>query len=72
MKNYLTILKGNLNETEGKLKQKLAAFVNSNLLLQEGRQQEELGILQINLGKTKQDLRSFIAIKDHMPGLVKF
>ena len=71
MKNF-TELKGNLNELEGKLKQKLALFVNSDLLLAEGKQQEELGILQANLGKQKQEVSQFMAIKDHMPGLVKF
>ena len=71
MKNF-TELRGNLNELEGRLKQKLAQFVNSDVLQREGKQQEELGILQANLGKQKQDVSRFIAIKDHMPGLVKF
>ena len=71
MKNF-TELKGNAIEIRGKLKQKLAALVTNNLLLEEGKKEEELGILWANLGKQKQNVNRFISIKEHMPGLVKF
>ena len=54
-------LKGNWNETKGKLKQKFAILTNSNSLLVEGKQDEILGRLQINLGKTKEEIRKLIA-----------
>jgi len=71
MKN-LTELKGNWNETKGKLKQKLAIILDSNLLLAKGKKEEMLGSLQAKLGKTKEELTKFISIKRHMPRLIKF
>lgn len=60
MKN-LTELKGNWNETKGKLKQKFAILTDSDLLLIEGKQDEMLGRLQIRLGKTKEEIQKLIA-----------
>jgi uncharacterized protein YjbJ (UPF0337 family) len=60
MKN-LTELKGNWNETKGKLKQKFALLTDSDLLLLEGKQDEMLGRLQIRLGKTKEEIHKLIA-----------
>lgn len=71
MKNA-TELKGNWNETKGKLKQKLAIILDSNLLLAKGKKEEMLGSLQAKLGKTKEELTKFISIKRHMPRLIKF
>ena len=59
MKN-LTELKGNWNETKGKLKQKFALLTDSDVLLEEGKQDELLGRLQIKLGKTKEELHRII------------
>ena len=50
MKN-LTEIKGNWNETKGKLKQKFAMLTDSDVLLVEGKQDEMLGRLQIKLAK---------------------
>ncbi len=60
MKN-LTELKGNWNETKGKLKQKFAHLTDDDLLLVEGKQDEMLGRLQVKLGKTKEELHSIIS-----------
>jgi uncharacterized protein YjbJ (UPF0337 family) len=60
MKNT-TELKGNWNETKGKLKQKFALLTDSDVLLIEGKQEEMLGRLQIKLGKTKEEIRKIIA-----------
>ncbi len=60
MKN-LTELKGNWNETKGKLKQKFALLTDDDLLLVEGKQDEMLGRLQVKLGKTKEELHSIIS-----------
>lgn len=55
MKN-LTELKGNWNETAGKLKQKFGILTDNDLLFVEGKKDEMLGKLQIKLGRTKEEL----------------
>jgi uncharacterized protein YjbJ (UPF0337 family) len=60
MKN-ITELKGNWNETKGKLKQKFAMLTDSDFLLVEGKQEEMLGRLQIKLGKTKEEIQNIIS-----------
>ncbi len=56
----VTELKGNWNETKGKLKQKFALLTDSDVLLVEGKQDELLGRLQIKLGKTKEEIHKII------------
>ena len=56
-----TEVKGNWNEQKGKLKQKFGFLTDNDLMFEEGREDEMLGRLQIKLGKTKDDLRKFIA-----------
>jgi uncharacterized protein YjbJ (UPF0337 family) len=60
MKN-ITELKGNWNETKGKLKQKFAMLTDNDLLLVEGKQDEMIGRLQIKMGKTKEEIHKIIA-----------
>jgi uncharacterized protein YjbJ (UPF0337 family) len=60
MKN-ITELKGNWNETKGKLKQKFAMLTDDDVLLAEGKQDELIGRLQVKLGKTKEELHKIIA-----------
>jgi uncharacterized protein YjbJ (UPF0337 family) len=60
MKN-MTELKGNWNESKGKLKQKFALLTDSDLVLLEGKQDEMMGRLQIRLGKTKEEINKLIA-----------
>jgi uncharacterized protein YjbJ (UPF0337 family) len=60
MKNS-TELKGNWNETKGKLKQKFAMLTDNDMLLVEGKQDEMLGRLQIKLGKTKEEIQKLIS-----------
>ena len=57
----LTELKGNWNETKGKLKQKYAILTDSDLLLAEGKQEELMGRLQVKLGKTKEEMHKIIS-----------
>jgi len=57
----ITELKGNWNETKGKLKQKFAILTDSDLLLAEGKQDELIGRLQIKLGKTKEEMHKIIS-----------
>ncbi len=57
----LTELKGNWNETKGKLKQKFAILTDNDLMLVEGKQDELIGRLQVKLGKTKEDVHKIIS-----------
>ncbi len=59
--NNLTQMKGNWNETKGKLKQKFAMLTDSDVLLVEGKQDELLGRLQVKLGKTKEEIHKLIS-----------
>jgi uncharacterized protein YjbJ (UPF0337 family) len=60
MKN-LTELKGNWNETKGKLKQMYASLTDDDLLLVEGKQDEMIGRIQSKLGKTKEQIHKLIS-----------
>jgi uncharacterized protein YjbJ (UPF0337 family) len=60
MKN-LTDLKGNWNETKGKLKQKFAELTDDDLLMEEGKQDELLGRIQTKLRKTREELSEIIS-----------
>ena len=50
-----TELKGNWDEQKGKLKQKFAQLTDDDFLFAEGKKDEMLGRLQIQLGKSKDD-----------------
>ena len=54
-------LKGNWNETKGKLKQKFAILTDRDVLLLDGKQDEMLSRLQITLGKTKAEIQKIIS-----------
>ncbi|MES2517444.1 MAG: CsbD family protein [Bacteroidota bacterium] len=56
-----TELKGDWNETKGKLKQKFAILTDDDLLLEEGKQDELLGRLQHKLGLAKKEIQELIA-----------
>jgi uncharacterized protein YjbJ (UPF0337 family) len=57
----LTELTGNWNELKGKLKQKYAHLTDNDLLMVEGKAEETLGLLQIKLGKSKDELEKIIS-----------
>jgi uncharacterized protein YjbJ (UPF0337 family) len=57
----LTELKGDWNETKGKLKQKFAALTDNDLMFAEGKKDEMLGRIQAKLGKTKEEIQTLIA-----------
>ena len=57
----LTALKGDWNETKGKLKQQFASLTDDDLLLAEGKQEELLGRLQKKLGKSKEEIHTLIS-----------
>jgi uncharacterized protein YjbJ (UPF0337 family) len=55
------IIKGNWNETAGKLKQQFANLTDDDLLFQKGQEEELLGRLQSKLGKTKEEIQKLIS-----------
>jgi uncharacterized protein YjbJ (UPF0337 family) len=57
----ITELQGNWMEQKGKLKQKFAILTDNDLMFAGGKKDEMLGILQIKLGKTKEELQAIIA-----------
>ena len=58
--NFLKI-KGDWNETAGKLKQKFANLNDNDLIFLQGKEDELLGRLQSKIGKTKEQLRKIIS-----------
>jgi uncharacterized protein YjbJ (UPF0337 family) len=54
-------IKGNWNETAGKLKQKFANLTDDDLLFAKGKEEELWGRLQTKLGKTKEELHKIIS-----------
>lgn len=54
-------IKGNWNETKGKLKQKYANLTDDDLTFAEGKEDEMLGRLQQKTGRTKEELREEIS-----------
>ena len=56
-----TEIKGNWNELKGKIKQKYADLTDDDLLYEEGKEDELYGKLQEKLGKTKDEVKKFIA-----------
>ena len=54
-------IKGNWNETAGKLKQQFANLTDDDLLFKKGKEEELVGRLQKKLGKTKEEIRKMIS-----------
>lgn len=59
--NNITELRGNWNETKGKLKQKFAILTDDDLLFAQGKQEELLGRLQIRLGRTREEIQKILS-----------
>jgi uncharacterized protein YjbJ (UPF0337 family) len=53
-------LKGNWNETKGKIKQQYANLTDDDLLYEEGKEDEPYGRLQKKTGKTKDQIKEWI------------
>jgi uncharacterized protein YjbJ (UPF0337 family) len=56
-----TEIRGNWNQIKGKLKQAYGDLTDDDLKFEEGKEDELWGRLQSKLGKTKQEIRDFIA-----------
>lgn len=54
-------MKGSWNEVKGKLKQKYGQLTDDDLVFEEGKEDELLGRLQQRLGKSKEEVRRYIA-----------
>ena len=54
-------IKGNWNEIKGKIKQKYGELTDDDLAFEEGKEDEMYGRLQQKLGKSKDEIRKFIA-----------
>ncbi len=54
-------IKGNWNEIKGKIKQKYGQLTDDDLVFEEGKEDELYGRLQQKLGKSKDEVRKFIA-----------
>lgn len=57
----ITELKGNWSQIKGHLKQEFANLTDSDLLYEEGKQDEMLGKLQVKLGKSKEELDTILS-----------
>jgi uncharacterized protein YjbJ (UPF0337 family) len=53
-------LKGSCNVIKGKLKQEYASFTEDDFLYLEGAEDELLGRLQVNVGKSKEEILALI------------
>lgn len=57
--NKLSI-KGNWNETKGKLKQQFSKLTDDDLMFVEGKEEELIGRIQKRLGKSKDEVREIL------------
>lgn len=56
-----TGLEGKWNKIKGKLKQEFADLTDDDLLFEEGKEDEMYGKIQQKVGKTKDEIKKFIA-----------
>ena len=60
MKSWKLKVNGSWNEVKGKMKQKYANLTDDDLLYQEGKEDELLGRIQKKIGKSKEEIKSWI------------
>lgn len=60
MEDWKLKLKGNWNETKGKIKKAYADLTDDDLTYEEGQEDEFVGKLQQKIGKTKEDVINWI------------
>lgn len=60
MEDWKMKLKGNWNELKGKMKQAYGNLTDDDLKYEEGKDDELIGNLQKKLGKTKEDVITWI------------
>ena len=60
MESWKLNLKGNWNDLKGKAKQEYADLTDDDLLYEEGKDDELVGRIQKKIGKTKEEVKSWI------------
>ncbi|MCC6287045.1 MAG: CsbD family protein [Chitinophagaceae bacterium] len=60
MESWKLKLKGNWNDVKGKVKKAYANLTDDDLLYEEGKDDELLGRIQKKVGKTKEEVKSWI------------
>lgn len=60
MESWKLKLKGNWNEVKGKVKKAYADLTEDDLLYEEGKDDELLGRIQKKIGKSKEEVKSWI------------
>jgi uncharacterized protein YjbJ (UPF0337 family) len=60
MEDWKLKLKGNWNETKGKIKKQYADLTDDDLLYEEGKDEELIGRIQKKLGHTKDQVIEWI------------
>lgn len=60
MSAFTDKLSGNWNQIKGQLKQEYGSLSDDDLAYEEGKEDELMGRLQQKLGKSKQEIKSFI------------
>ena len=60
METWKLNLKGNWNEIKGKAKKEYADLTDDDLLYEEGKDDELIGRIQKKIGKTKEEVKSWI------------
>jgi uncharacterized protein YjbJ (UPF0337 family) len=60
MESWKLKVNGSWNEVKGKMKQKYANLTDDDLLYQEGKEDELLGRIQKKIGKSKEEIKSWI------------
>lgn len=60
MESWKLNLKGNWNDIKGKVKQEYADLTDDDLLYEEGKDDELIGRIQKKIGKTKEEVKSWI------------
>jgi len=62
MSEFNDKLKGNWHILKGKLKQKYAELTDDDLEYQEGKEEEMFGRIEKKIGKTKEEIKSFLEL----------
>jgi len=60
MSAFTDKLQGNWNEIKGKIKQEYAELTDDDLTYKEGLEEELLGRIQNKIGKSKEEVKSWI------------
>jgi len=60
MQSWKLKVNGSWNEVKGKMKQQYANLTDDDLLYQEGKEDELLGRIQKKIGKSKEEVKSWI------------